>query len=76
MAKKKESLKKSKEREEAEKRNPLLRIGLGDLIGRMFNHHITGNYDVSYQSLVKEINRRYPKPKLDYDKIERDLFKR
>lgn len=57
---------KLKERKEAEKRNPLSEMGLGDLIKESQNcimEAISGNSDNTtyYNSLIAEINRREEK---------------
>jgi hypothetical protein len=74
MVTQEEVQKRLRERKEAEKRNPLLKKGLGELIDEMLKCHITGNFGTFYyQSLVEEIDRRYPKPGLDYE-INHDLI--
>ena len=91
MTTREEAERKLKERKEAEKRNPLLRMGLGDLEKEchelifILKGYTLCNDILSvpsrfkpeymrYQSLIDEINRRYPRPELDYDKIERALL--
>ena len=74
MTTQEEAKRKLRQREEAVKRNPLLERGLGDLFDEMLSCHITGNFGTFYyQSLVEEINRRFPKPEKDYD-INHDLI--
>jgi len=84
MATQEDAKRAQREREEAERRNPLLKKGLGELIDEMLKCHITSDEMLKchitsnfgtfyYQSLVEEIDRRYPKPELDYD-INHDLI--
>lgn len=68
---------KLKQRVEAEKRNPLLKRDLGDLIDEMLSCHITGIYGTFYyKSLVEEINRReryFKKHDINHDLIGKSL---
>jgi hypothetical protein len=79
MATQEDAEKKSKERREAEEKNPLLKRGLGDLVNEALQivskdpELDSHNSYCKYHQIIGEINRRYPKPGLDYDKIERNL---
>lgn len=59
MTRREEAKRKSKERKEAEKRNPLLKMGLGDLLNEMLNYRVDncGNI-IYYQAIIAEINRK------------------
>ncbi len=79
-----EEIQKLKEKKEAEKRNPLLRKSLGDLIKDMqritlleprllYPENELTVIRKYYDSIVQEINRRYPASEIDYDLIGRSL---